>query len=332
MNRKSPVGCLSNGAFFLLAFLSSTAPRAENVSPFYTHDQNPLVAIYGLPTPVSGKIAAENKPQLHVSLNIMNTINDETTATESLLVDIETYRLNIFYDYAVSENWMLRLQLPFIQHSGGFLDSWIDSYHDLFGLPEGPRPSHPRDRIEIAYSFNGIQQLDIRSRQSGIGDISLQAAYQGIATREFHLSYWASLKLPTGDSEKLTGSGSTDLTLWFAANKKLAEKTWLIGNLGIVFMSESEVLEELHEDNAFFGTLGMQFHPWQDVQLKFQFDAHSAFYDSNTDFLGDVIQVTFGGTVLFKNNSSLDIAVTEDIQTEASPDVNFNITWRSYFN
>ena len=142
MSEKNPVRYLSDGVFYCLIILlfSSTTASSEPVSPFYTHDQNPLVLIYGLPTPVSADLLAGGESRLITSLNISNTINVETTPTESLFVDAETYQLNLFYDYGLSNQWMLRFQLPLISHRSGFLDSWIDSYHDLLDLSEGQRP------------------------------------------------------------------------------------------------------------------------------------------------------------------------------------------------
>ena len=192
-------------------------------------------------------------------------------------------------------------------------------------------PLHTNDQIDIRYSANGTSLLNIQSAQSGIGDIAMQMAYQAVDNNDQQLSYWLSLKLPTGDSSKLTGSDSTDLALWIAGNQRMTTHSWLLANLGTVFMSDSDVLKQAHNNHVFFGMLGMQFQAWENVLLKFQFEGHGAFYETSTDFLGEAILLTFGGTILFDNNTSLDIAVAEDIQAEASPDVNFNFTWKSYF-
>jgi hypothetical protein len=226
---------------------------------------------------------------------------------------------------------MLRFQLPLISHRSGFLDSWIDSFHDSLDLSEGQRPLHPNDQIDIRYSANGTSLLNIQSAQSGIGDVAMQVAYQAVDNNDQQLSYWLSLKLPTGDSNKLTGSDSTDLALWIAGNQRMTTNSWLLANLGTVFMSDSDVLKQAQNNHVFFGMLGMQYQAWEKVLLKFQFEGHGAFYDTSTNFLSEALLLTFGGTILFDNNTSLDIAVAEDVQAEESPDVNFNITWKSYF-
>ena len=332
---KNPVRQMTNGVFYGLLFVAGGLPGlalAAGALPFATRDQNPLVLIYGLPTATAARIIQPGQTRLTGSLNMSNTINAESPGNESLFIDVESYQFNVVYDYGLNPQWMLRLQLPLIKHSAGFMDDWIDRYHDLLGLPQNIRPAYPNDQIHIDYRNNGNQLLSMQQSAAGMGDVSLQAAYQARADDSGNLSYWASLKLPSGNSDKLTGSGSTDLAVWLAADRRLLDSMWLYANVGGIYMTDSEVLPEQHNNGALFGSAGMQFHPWKPVQLKLQLDGHTAFYDSATDFLGRVVQLSFGGTVIISKQSSLDIAVAEDIQTGASPDVNFNLTWRSLFD
>jgi len=337
MNAQSPVERNFSWAFYLpfsflfSLFFYSSLCRAEISAPFLTRDQNPLVMIYGLPLPTAARIIQQDKIRFSTSLNISNTINAENNATESLFIDAETYQLNLLLEYGLNQNWMLRFQLPMIAHNSGFLDSWIDGYHNLFNLPEYIRPSNPNDQFQINYQRNGSALINLQQRTSGIGDVSIQLGYQQKSTTDFNLSYWSSLKLPTGDAQKLTGSDSTDLALWLAADQGLKKDKWLYGNLGLMFMSDGDIMPAIQKNTVLFGNAGFQMHPWEKVLLRVQLDGHSAFYDSNARFLGPVIQLAFGGTVLFKS-SSLDIVISEDIQVRASPDVTFNLSWKIFLD
>jgi hypothetical protein len=328
MKAQNPVSIFCSGVFYCLLICTLTfAAKAELTAPFVTHNQNPLLMVYGLPLPTAAQITEHQQSQLLASLNFSNTINTELPGNEIIFIDAESYQLNLVLDYGFSKNWALRIQTPFIRHGEGFMDSRIDDYHNALGLPEGARPLFPRDQLHIEYQNNGISQIDIQKTQSGMGDISLQTGYQSIRENDFNLSYWASLKLPTGDAKKLTGSGHTDLALWISADKSLNNNLSFYSTAGILYMTDSDVLKSQHKNTVAFATAGMQGQPWEKIILKLQFDMHSAFYDSTTDFLGPVVQLTFGGSILF-DSSSLDIAVAEDIQVAASPDVNFNFTWR----
>lgn len=334
MMNKNPVGNFCNRVFYCLLFFSlapGLTAHASQVSPLLTRDQNPLLAIYGLPLPVSARLLPDGKSALQVSTNFSNTINVEQKPGEVLFVDAETHSINFIFDTAINKDWMFRLQLPLIKHSAGFMDEWINDYHKLLNLPEGERPFYPTEQINIYYQRNGITQVNLQQQENGLGDISIQLAYQAMTDPDFNLSYWTSLKLATGDTKKLTGSESTDLAFWLACDKQLQNSLWSYLNLGILLMTDSPLSEDSHNNQALFLTTGIQFQMTDMIQLKAQLDNHTAFYDSNTEFLGPVMQLTFGGSIIFDKRTALDIAIAEDIQTSASPDVNFNFTWRRYF-
>lgn len=315
----------------LATFFFSPDAFADRSSPFLTRNQNPLVSAYGLPLPTPASIIGDGQSRLIPSLNISNTINAQQSGNESLFNDIESYELNLLYDRSLNANWMLRLHLPLKAYSGGFLDAWIDNYHEFMHLPEDIRPDFPRDQLQIDYQINNSSQLDISQRQNSVGDISIQTGYQFSRQQDFSLSYWSSVKLPTGDSRKLTGSEGFDLALWMASEYRIGDSRWLYGNLGVLLMEDSELLENQHKNAVTFGHLGLQFHPWKPVLLRAQLDIHTAFYESTIDYLSEAMQLTFGGTILFEDGSSLDIAVAEDTPSGHSPDVNFNFSWRINF-
>lgn len=330
--KKEPADLTISGFFlgFFLLFsllLVSNNSFAEAPAPFLTRNQSPFSLIYGLPLASQAKLLEAGQSRWINSLNISNTLNAQSTDTDSLLVDIETRQLNLIYDFSIKENWMLRFQLPLIQHSGGFLDSYIDKYHQALGLPENLRPEFPRDEIHIIYEQQDIEQININSQQSSLGDISIQLAWQATQSEQSNLSYWLSLKLPTGDESRLTGSGATDLAAWASLDYRLNATRWFYGQSGILYMGDGEVLQNFQNSWALFAVTGIKFEPWKNIELKTQLDMHSSLYDSDIKFLGHVIQLTFGGSYHFNRQHILDFAVVEDLNSGASPDVNFNITW-----
>ncbi|VAW66522.1 hypothetical protein MNBD_GAMMA11-1235 [hydrothermal vent metagenome] len=329
---EKPIGLIINGLFYSLLLFFSLAifnkpVLAEPPTPFLTRDQSPFSLIYGLPLASSAQLLQKNQSRWISSLNISNTLNSQSGANDSLLIDVETAQLNLLFDYSFKADWMVRFQLPFIKHSGGVLDSAIDSYHQTFGFPEGLRPGVARNQININYSRDNIEQLNIDSQQQSVGDVSIQLAWQANSTRNRVTSYWLSLKLPTGDERKLTGSGATDIAAWSSSSYRLSETRWLYGQAGLLYMGNSDVLKLIQKNWAVFANAGIKFEPWQNIELKAQLDMHSAFYDTDIEFLGDVIQLTFGGSYIINKSHKLDFAIAEDIKNNASPDVNFNISW-----
>lgn len=330
-NSKKPASCITSRFFLVLLFFYSQNSFAEHPSPLLTRNESPFSLIFGLPLASPALLLDNNNSRLINSFNISNTINAQTNNSDRLFIDVETWHVNFLYDYAFKENWMFRLQLPYIVHSGGILDGAIDSYHQALGLPEYIRPDFPNDQININLSHNNSILANFSSRQQSLGDISLQIAWQAEKSEQHALSYWLSLKLPTGDEDKLTGSGATDIAAWVTTDLGLTDTRWLYGQAGLIYMSDTDILESLQNNWAVFGNAGIKFQAWKNIELKTQLDFHSALYDSNLDFLSHVIQLTFGGTYQLNKKHKLDFAVVEDIQSAASPDVNFNISWWIYY-
>ncbi len=325
---KNPA-CFACRVFYCLFFILSISQvsLADNISPFPSRDQNPFTLIFGLPTPTAGKLLSNKQSRFSSTVNLSNTINLQQNNNEQLFVDVEIYQLNLSHDQALNDTWMFSVELSFLSMGRGVMDDWIDRYHQLVGLPEGIRPSLPTDQFNISYTSNNISRVNTQQGTSSIGDTTLKLAHQLRTNHDSNLSLWGSIKLPTGNSQKLSGSGAFDIALWMAYDQALTSSSGWFMNVGNIFLGSGDILSTQQKNTALFASTGFQFHPWQAILLKAQLDMHQAFYDSSLDFLGDVIQLTFGGSILINKNSRLDIAVAEDIQVAASPDVNFNINY-----
>ncbi len=313
-----------------LLFFSVTS-HAQRPAPFSSRDMNPFSLIYGIPSASPAALLKNNHSRLTSSLIISNTLNIQSSINENLLVDVETQLINFSYDINFKKNWMLRLQLPFIKHSGGFLDSVINSYHQALSLPEGFRPNTPNDLININYSLENQQLININNTQNSLGDISLQLAWQATFKETNALSLWLSLKLPSGDENKLTGSGSSDLTTWASIDHQFSKSKWLYAQAGLLYMGNGGPLKDTQKNWATFATTGLKFQPWDTIDIKAQLDFHSALYHSNLNFLNEVIQLTFGGSYKPNKVHRINLSVTEDIKSTASPDVSFNLGWAINF-
>lgn len=314
---------------WIILLLTSLSGVAAPAVPFQTRDQNPLSLIYGLPTPTAADIAVPGSFATIWSANVSNSIIIDRAGNEFLLVDGETYEADLTAAYGIGENWALHVKLPLIGYSPGNLDKPIEEYHDWFGLNQGNRLDNPRDRLLFIYQRNGVEQLRLDRRQSGLGDIQLFAGRRMHSSPHSSYSAWTGIKLPTGDSDNFTGSGATDISVWGAGRRELREQWQLYGTIGLLFLGEGDILPELQEDVVFFGSLGTQWQYWQPVAIKTQLEWHTGFYkDTGTRLLGDVLQLTFGTTWEISPTLFFDFAIAEDIKEEASPDVNFNFTLR----
>ena len=321
-------------ALLLCALLAPPAARALTLTPFTTRNQSPLVAIYGLPTAGSARVLDPGQATLELREDVASNFVEENRPGESLLLDGETYRSALVLHYGVGRRLEAGIEIPYVVHTGGFLDGFIIHWHDFFQLPQGGRDEAPRDRLTYRYQRDGRTLVDLTRQSAGFGDLRLTGAWQLWQEGPRALALHASLKLPTGDTAHLLGSGSTDLALWLAGQQNYrGGDLALFGAAGTLLMSHGDVLPDQQRHAVLFGTLGGGWRPLSWLALKTQIDAHSPFYrGSDLRALSlPSMQLVVGGTLGFSKNLSLDLAVSEDIIIETAPDVAFHLALRQRF-
>ncbi|MGF1643109.1 MAG: DUF3187 family protein [Thiotrichales bacterium] len=297
---------------------------AEGWFPVRNH--NPLVLTQVAPglqidtSPASGRWLA----QVHYSLS--NTLNQASSAREALTLDGETEVLTLGFTRGIADGMAYWIQLPWIRHSGGSLDRLIDRYHGWLGLPEGQRPGWPRDRLRFEYQRDGTTLLRLVDTVDGLGDISMGIWHLWPEVGRNRLQLLASLKLPTGDASRLTGSGAAALGAVATLERSLAERWRGMLQAGVTGLAGGDVLPHLQRRVA--GSLGAgvawSFSPR--VELRAQVDAATGLYrDSALRLLNEVVLLTAGVSVRPNSRWTLDLAVTEDLMVDAAPDVTFQI-------
>ena len=172
----------------------------------------------------------------------------------------------------------------------------------------------------------------------GLGDVSFSGGWQIYSGggQNRNLTLRTSLKLPTGDTNTLRGSGSVDLALWLTGDSNhhfsLGQLT-LFGAAGAMAMTKGKVLPDQQRPVVGFGALGLAFRPAQWIDLKAQVNGHTSFYsDSDLKQIdAPSAQLTLGGAFHFSPAASLNLGVTEDIAVGASPDVVFHLSFEHRF-
>ncbi len=331
MIKKSPVWLIANRAFLCLAIFLAVPATTFSATPLQTHDLNPLTLIYGLPLISPARLPAADKSFFSASLNLSNTLNVEDKTSENLFIDGETNELSLIYLFSVNDKTRIRFRIPFISHNAGSLDGFIDDFHNTFGFPEGERPKYPNDQLLFSYTRNGTELLHMEDANNGIGDISIDYAYQLYADSIQAGSLWTSINLPTGDEALLTGSGNTDVAVWLATEENFAQVWSHYYNIGLLVPGKSEILPGLQKSEVFFGTTGYEWRVIDRVTLNIQIDFHTAFYYSKTKFLGDSIQVSFGGHIKLSPDQRIELVIIEDLLAESAPDVTFQFGYSQLF-
>jgi len=310
------------------------------ITPFYTQNQSPTALIFGLPAADDAAILAKGKMRGILAFDVANDFAADEKKGESILLDGENYRANLALRYGMGKGVEGGLDIPYIGIGGGIFDRFIEGWHSFFGLPQEGRPQAPRNRLLYTYTKNGQVRLFLNDSGSGLGDIRLSSGfrlYDDQKPNPRQLALRASLKLPTGDSGNLRGSGSTDFALWLTAADDyrlpaLGHLT-LFGALGGIAMTDGAVLEGQQKNLAGFGTLGFGWGPADWIDLKAQLSGHTPFFQGSDlrELARPALQLIVGGSLHFSDKTALDIGVSEDAAVNTSPDVALHLALRRRF-
>jgi hypothetical protein len=211
--------CIVSVLASLLAISHPSA--AAEITPFNTFNQSPIVQIYGLPAPGRAKLLDEGENEASLFLDLANNSTQHRNSRESIVLDGETLRSTLAFSHGFTDSFEAGIELPIVSQSGGFMDGFIEGWHDFFHLPQGARPVQHRNQLQYRYQKDGTTRLDFSDRNTNIGDLRLTGATQLYREYDSAVALRALLKLPTGESSRLTGSGSTDVALWLRDRKSV---------------------------------------------------------------------------------------------------------------
>lgn len=312
---------------------------AMDIIPFQSSNLSPLIRVFGLPSIGSASVVPAGSFEATLTSDVSSNSTSANSLTDAIMLDGETYRFNLSARYGIAPGFQVGIDIPYLANSGGFLDDFIEGFHDTFGLPQGIRKSTPRNRLLYQYNRNGITKVLVNDGSNGIGDIRLSGAmqlHQGDSAAPLAVALHASIKLPSGNSNRLFGSGSTDFALWLTASDDcqlpLGHLT-VYAAAGGMAMTDGDVLEDQQRNLAGFGSLGFGWSPLQWLALKVQADAHTSFYTGSNlkQVNSGSVQLVSGGTIGFSDKTFLDLGISEDVWVDTAPDVVFHLALRSRF-
>ena len=308
-------------AIFLSALLASEAGAAS--LGLNTRDQNPMLQAYYLPS-----IDIQKKSGWHMShsLFITNTFQKQKTGNERLRIDVENYRYDFSLAYQ-SEDWRIQTAVPFITNDNGSLDHLIETWHDIFGLPQGGRTKNSDGQINMFYTRDGNTVFQQNNPDSDLGDISVSFNYRLTHTEKNTTELGIGAELPSGSIESNSGNESTDVAIWVSKARKFNDKTTFYGLLGISFIGEGGQLENRLKDRVWLAQFGSEYDFYPDITGILQFDFHTAMLkNTDLDAFGNSLQAQFG--LQFKNwfdEYHIDLFFSEDIMVKSAPDITFGL-------
>lgn len=296
---------------------------------FPVRNYNPFAVYVGLPELKTAKKLTTGQQELTVNTTVSSHFVIETDERDPLYLDGETTVADLVWRRGFADV-ELELTLPYVKHQQGYLDSFIIDWHEVFDLPGADRNTVKNN--QLFYSYQDKKLLQLEHTTEGVGDVRVNVGKQLELQADYQHAIHLLLKLPTGDSKKWLGSGSTDLA-FYTTHAWLLDRlldnlldNWTAqAQLGMIVMEEPDMLAKKRRKVAMFGSAAFGYIVMQGWQLIVQYDAHSPLYkNSKQNQLGDGQAITVGSQWQGKH-WGLHMAVIEDIKVDSVPDVGFQL-------
>ena len=297
----------------------------QYLDSFPLRSHNPFIQIYGLPAFQTAALARPGGFVVGMSVDITNDADDSESDSDQLIIDGETTTVGLSIRRRVHERLELGIDVPFVRHSGGTLDGFIKDWHSMLGLSNSRRDG-PNDQLRHTYISDGTTLFGLDSSVSGIGDVQLSAAMPF-----GNLTVRAAVKLPTGDPDKLTGSGATDVSLGVYGSHVYTFRERdlsLTGFVGGLALGDGDVLPEFQRSFVPYGGVALRWQATGKLGLATQLSMQGSYFDTHFDDIGgNTAQLGFGadyraGDFLWR------LAIAEDINASATADVGVQLSVR----
>jgi hypothetical protein len=291
------------------------AARLTHADEIEAHDLNPLLTGFSLPA----GLPTQTITSFSLSGETGNVSLDQSGGNEHLQLDAQVTQWTLRYTRPLHDRMQLQISMPWVELGGGRLDHFIESWHHTFGLPNGNRGDWPKNRLLIQHDLNGFADLQVTTPQSGAGDASLSV---GTPLERYSAMLWLTVKLPTGNAKRLTGSGTTDVSLTLNADHYWSAYLSTYASLSINRFGNGTRLITQQRNHAISGLFGGQLQVTSHWQAVVQVNGHSAIYDSTARVLGNALQLSFGPAYQ-SSQWRTALLISEDIAVDTAPDVQF---------
>jgi hypothetical protein len=197
-----------------------------------------------------------------VTQDVLEQVAAATNSGQSYYVDGETLRATISGAVGTGHGTELGFTLPVFWHTGGFMDSPIERWHDLWGFPDGGRPEFARDQYVVGY-VDGDRSVFLGDAPGGPrpGDLVITGRFALLrgGSPDAAIAAVTELKLPTGSEGRIEGSGAVDGGIGLVGSWRHGRST-LHGGAQVTRIGASDLLPDgaSHQRLALFSAWTMR--------------------------------------------------------------------------
>ena len=306
---------------FLTFLIPSTVYAFDDVNDLGSldHDSQSLLGIWRLgykPSPTTN--LKEHQALMGIQLTESNfwlAARFPYSPTEGLLIDAELTEATFNFRVGISDSVETAVYIRLITIHGGFLDTYIESFHHTFGFFNAYREYYPRNNVVIADTRYG--RADFKP-QTTLNDIIIENKFSLIPDT---LQLIKQVRIPVNSI--VGGSG---ILLAFQSNFRFEDFSTQIA-LGFTW----------HEDKKFFFYDTHNFVSFAHVSLKFRLEKWCAIIfawqgqtpygeGSETYYYNEFVSETYLGAQFLIDDTIIQFSIIENIKQTTSGDIGFHFS------
>lgn len=311
------------------------AAAAADYGPLQTINRFPLHMMVLTPRPVNAELPGRGALEATLALAYSNTFLDIRNEHWDIVIDMEMLVGELSMVYGVTDKLALRLEVPVISMQDGFLDGFLENYHDFLGVGNYGRDKRPKNEFSYQAAKDGRLWFQGESFGLRIGEISVSSQFALPAVKlgghPLSSAVLGTLKIPVGDTDSGVGSGGYDVGFFLPVKWK--GNRWGFHMMpGAIRIDDPKTLgAQVSARNSIGLFAGADYeysHKWR---LLAQFNYYSSpFEETGLDELDNgALELSFGIQRTLSKTLYWEFAFCEDL-TRAVPDFNIRIgmTWR----
>jgi hypothetical protein len=313
-------------AMLLIFSLHSSASYGFD-GPLQVRNQFPLF-LY-LNTPYLESALVEDSFSASLSYSSINLV--ESSSEWDIGLDMEITELNLRFRKSIKDFIELGVEVPIFSFNSGFMDGFLNSYHDAFGFPDYGRSNRPDNEFLYEVRRNGDLVVKGKNGHIGLGDIRLTFK-KPLLNSDPAISIKGDIELPTGDAKTGYGNGSIDAGIAVLMDKRLSEyfKSYL--NIGAVFPGDLRGHERINLREFFYSGAAIEASIWKNISLIGQvFVQESPLPKTDISSVDRLAVLLSLGARYSSGNNNFEFSLTEDPNTSGAPDFTMNFSFKRIF-
>jgi hypothetical protein len=312
---------------FLLIFLVLSASSEAFDGPLQVKNQFPLFLNVNAPYLESASLQDSFAASLsHSSIYLV-----DNSSEWDIGLDMEITELHFRFRKSINNVIELGVEVPVLSFNSGFMDGFLDSYHDTFGFPDYGRSSRPDNDFLYEVKRNGSVVVSGKSGRIALGDIRFTLK-KPLIKGDPALSIQGEIELPTGEPETGYGNGSIDTGIGLLMDKAFGEAWKTCLNLGVVFPGDLKGHERVELKSFIWGGAAVEAALWKTISLLGQvFIQGSPFPETGISSVDRTAVLLSLGGRYHSGHSSFELSLTEDPNTSGAPDFTLNFSFIKNF-